>query len=110
MSDENIKNIARNVIAGFLLSLGVIPSESDDTLQIRDYGRHRVFTQQAKVSPELADSIEAGAVLAQLAAYLDNHNALPTAIRYYPYNVEVYICPCGCGTFLYTSIYHDAEL
>lgn len=109
MNEALLMRIARNIIAGFLLSLGMTPSEGEDTLEVRDYyGLHRVYIQQSRVPDSMADTIEAGDVLAQLVAYLDHHNALPTAIRFQPYNAEVYMCPCGCGTFLYVSIYTDA--
>lgn len=104
-----ITEIARNTIAGFLLTLGITPSEGEDTLEIRDYGPHRVYTQQARVPDSMADTIDAAAVFAQLRIFLLYHNAVPTAVRFYPYISETYVCPCGCGTFLYVSVYHDAE-
>lgn len=108
MSDEFLTPLARNVLAGFLLTLGITPSEGEDTTEVRDYGPHRVLTQMAQVPPALAGSIDPAETLDKLIAYLNHHNALPTAIRFEPYNVEVYICPCGCGTFLYVSICHTA--
>lgn len=108
MNSEMIEKIVCNVIAGFLLSLGITPSEGEDSLTVRDVGPHRIFTQQAKAPPELARSLDAGDVLEQLVNYLEHHNALPTAVHFRPYNVEIYVCPCGCGTFLYVSVYHDA--
>jgi len=108
MNDEILTQIARNIIEGFLLTLGITPSEGEDTLQVKDYGPHRVFTQQARVPDAMADTIDAEAVYNRLVAYMDHHNALPTAVQFYAYNAEAYRCPCGCGTFLYVSIYHDA--
>lgn len=108
MSDRTLTEIARNIIAGFLLTLGMVPSEGEDTLEVRDYGPHRVFIQQARVPDKQARTIDPVETLDKLVSYLDHHNALPTAVRFHPYNAEVYICPCGCGTFLYVSIYHDA--
>lgn len=108
MTDTMLFQIAKNVIAGFLLSLGITPSEGEDSLTVRDFDYHRVITQQAKAPPELARSLDAGEVLEQRVNYLEHHNALSTAVHFQPYNVEIYVCPCGCGTFLYVSIYHDA--
>ena len=108
MNSNTITQIAKNILVGFLLSLGIIPSEGEDTLEIRDYGPHRVFTQQAIVPPETANAINGVNVLANLEVYIDHHNALPTAIRFFPYSVYAYTCPCGCGTYLCVSIYHDA--
>lgn len=80
----------------------------EDTLQIKNYGPHRVFTQQARVPDSMADTIDPAETLDKLVSYLDHHNAPVMAVRFHPYNVESYVCPCGCGTFLYVSIYHDA--
>lgn len=108
MSDKLLAETARNIIAGFLLTLGITPSEGEDTTEVRDYGPHRVLTQMAQVPPVLAGSIDPAETLEQLAAYVEHHSARPGAVRFEPYNVEIYICPCGCGTFLYVSICHTA--
>lgn len=108
MDDDRLTAIARNIMIGFLLTLGMTPSEGEDTLEVREYGPHMVMTQQARVPDSKAASIDPAETLSQLTAYLDHHNALPTAVRFQPYNVEIYICPCGCGTFLYISICHTA--
>lgn len=107
MMSEFIEKMAINLITGFLLMLGIFPSEDEDTTEVRDYGPHRVFTKQARVPLKLAGSIDPDAVLTQLAAYLEHYNALPVSIEFQPYDAKVYICPCGCGTFLYVSIYTD---
>lgn len=109
MNDVTLTEIARNLIAAFLLSLGILPieSEDEDTFEIRDHGPYRVYTQLARVPDRLADSIDPGDTLDKLSHFLDHHNALPTSVKYQPYNVAAYTCPC-CGTFLYVSIYHTA--
>lgn len=108
MSDKVLTEIARNVLAAFLLTLGIVPSEDEEVLEVRDHGRHRVYSLMAQLPAPLADTIDPADVLDQLVAYVEYHNARPGAVRFHPYNAEVYICPCGCGTFLYVSIYHDA--
>lgn len=108
MTDKMLQQIARNIIAGFLLTLGMTSSEDEDTLEVKDYGPHRIFTQQVRVPDSMAAAIDPGETLDKLVAYLEHHNALTTAVRFQPYNAEVYVCPCGCGTFLYVSIYHTA--
>lgn len=109
MNDDALTRIAQNLIVGFLLSLGLQPSEGEDTLEIRDFGPHRVFVQRAEVPNVMADSIDRDVVLTQLVEYIDHHNALPTAVKFQPYDVEVFVCPCGCGTFVYVSVTHAAE-
>lgn len=79
MNDSTLALIAKNAITGFLLSLGIVPSEGEDTLEIRDYGPHRVFTQQAKVPENMSASIDARETYQKLVAYIEHHNALPTA-------------------------------
>lgn len=108
MNAELLRQIAFNIITGFLLTLGIVPSEGEDVLEQMDFGPHRVFVQQARVPDNMADSIDPDDVFAQLVAHLDLHNVLPAAVPFYPYKVDVYVCPCGCGSFLYIGIYHDA--
>lgn len=104
MSDKFLDAIASNVIAGFLAQFGMVPS-GGDSMEVKDYGPHRVWTIQAKVPPEIADTIDQGEVFKALVEYLARHNAIVTAVPFNAYNVEIYVCPCGCGTFLYSSIY-----
>ncbi len=106
MSEAFLTQIARNVLAGFLLMLEIVPSEGDDTL-VQDFGYHRVYTLSAKVPPSM-EAINPALLFALLRLYISNHNALATAVQFHPYNTELYECPCGCGTFLYVSIYHNA--
>lgn len=108
MNETLLFNIARNITEAFLLTLGIIPSMGEDTLETQDYGPHRIFTYQVRVPDSLASAIDGKDVLDKLVSFLDYHNAIPTSVQLYPYNVEVYICPCGCGTLLYISVYHDA--
>lgn len=104
---ELLTEIARHMLALFLLSLEILPSEGEDTFEVKDYGPHRVYTQMARVPDRLADSIDPGDTLDKLSLFLNSYNAISPAVRFQPYNAEVYICPC-CGTFLYVSISHTA--
>lgn len=108
MSDDVLTKIAHHLLALFLLTLGLQPSEDEDTLEIRDYGPHRVFTQQARV-PDTAISIDPGEVLTQLADYIDHHNAQPTADKFEPHDVALYKCPLGSGNYIYVSVSHTAD-
>lgn len=109
MNDDMLTAIAKNVLEAFLPTLGLLPSVGGDTLEILDFGPHRVFTQQARVPDSMVNTIDPGDVLAQLVDYIDHHNVLPTAVKFEPYDAEVYVCPCGCGTFLYVSVSHTAD-
>lgn len=106
ISDNFLENIAVSVLASFLHTIG-IPTDGID-IDIKDYGPFRVFTAQVRVPDELAATIDSAETLDKLTTYMDHHNDLPTAVRFHAYNAEVYVCPCGCGTFLYASIYHAA--
>lgn len=108
MNDRTLAQIARNIIAGFMLTLGITTNEDEDSLETRDYGPHRVYTQMARVPDSVADTIDPAEALDQLVSYLEYHNVRPGAVRFEPYSVQVYVCPCGCGALLYVSICHDA--
>lgn len=106
MTDSFLQQLADNVLADFLHTCGIPTEESD--MEIRDYGPFRIFTVQVRVPDSMAATIDPGETLDKLVSYMDHHNALPTAVHFQPYNVQAYVCPCGCGTFLYVSIYHTA--
>lgn len=108
MNDRTLAQIARNIIAGFMLTLGIIPNEGEDDIETRDYGPHRVYTQMARVPDSVADTIDPAEALDKLVSYLEHHNARPGSIRFEPYNVQAYVCPCGCGTYLYVAVSHTA--
>lgn len=108
ISQEQMNNIALRVVETWLLLLGFTPSagwDPDDLNCVRDYGPHRVWTIQAKVPPEQVDTLDLDTLDKSFREYISAHNAAPTAVKFEPYGMEVYVCPCGCGTFLYTSIY-----
>ena len=104
MITDYLDQIAYNILAAFLAQFGMVPSEGD-SMEIKDYGPHRVWTVQAKVPPEIADTIDQGEVFKALVEYLARHNAIVTAVPFNAYGAKIYVCPCGCGTFLYLSIY-----
>ncbi len=104
-----LDRIAYNVAETWLLQRGFIPSDGwdpNDPQCVQNYGPHRVWTIQARIPVGLVDKIDTVDLMNDFRAYLIQHNTLPTAIRFQPYNLEVYACPCGCGTFLYISLYH----
>ena len=105
---KRLNQVAHNILVGFLLSLGIFPNDGEDITEVRDYGPHRVYTQMARVPDSVADTIDPAEALDKLVSYLEHHNALPGAERFEPYNVQAYMCPCGCGTFLYVSVCHTA--
>ena len=105
---DDLLRRAHNIIMGFLLSLGMPPNDSEETMEIRDCGPHRIFTHMVQVPPALTGSIDPTETLEKLVQYVTHHNAFPGAVRFEAYNVQAYVCPCGCGTFLYVSISHTA--
>ncbi|MEA4895241.1 MAG: hypothetical protein VB064_08255 [Oscillospiraceae bacterium] len=101
--------IALNVVQAWLLMMGFTPSngwDSDDPNCVRDCGPHRIYTIVGKASPDMADSLDLDALKESLSNYLKRHNKAPTAAKFQPYDIEAYYCPCGCGTFLYVTIYN----
>jgi len=107
LSPELIVQIAQNVIAGFLAQFGMVPSEGGTELKC--CGPYSIVTIQSKVPSDLEESIDGYDVFQALTAYLSQHNTACTAVRYYPYDARVYFCPCGCGTFLFVSVYHTTS-
>lgn len=105
MSDDVLTKIAHHLLALFLLTLGLQPSEGQNALEIFDIGPHRVFVQRAEVPNVMADNIDRDDVLSRLVDYIGHHNALPRAVKFEPHDLQVYSC---CGTFLYASISHTA--
>ena len=105
-NDDMLALIALNVATGFFAQFGMVVSEG--SMEIQDHGPHRVFTVQSKVPSDLEESIDGYDMFCALAEYLQRHNATPTAVRFHPYDVRIYVCACGCGTFCFTSIYHTA--
>ena len=105
MTQEVLNQIAVNVVAGFLALYNMIPSV--DGLEVHDYngGEHTVWTVQSRAPDETADDLDTDEMYKTLTAYLENHNAAATAVRFHPYNIEAYVCPCGCGSFYYISVY-----
>ena len=89
--------------------VGATPNEGEDSRETRDYGPHRVYIQMARVPDSMADTIDPSEAFDKLVSYLEHHNSVcPGTVRFEPYNVQTYGCPCGCGTFLYLSIRHIA--
>lgn len=108
MSSQLLAEYAANILVGFLLSLGIPSNDGEDSVEMRDCGPHCVYTQVAQVPPALTGDIDPAETLEKLVQYVTHHNAFPGAVRFEAYNVQAYVCPCGCGTFLYVSISHTA--
>lgn len=100
---KRLKQVAANILEGFLLSLGIPPNDGEDTMEVQSYGPHLVYTKVAQTG-----GIDPAETLEKLVQYVTHHNALPGAVRFEAYNVQAYVCPCGCKTFLYVSISHTA--
>ena len=102
-SDSMLTQIALNLLSAFLAEMGMLPS--DDGMDIQEHGPRRLYILQSKVPSTMENSIDTREMYHALEDYLAKHNAVTTAVRFYPYNVDLYVCPCGCGTFMYASAY-----
>lgn len=105
---ELLDQIAVRTMETWLLSMGFQPSnewDPNDLNCVRDYGPHRIWTVQARIPADLVDGLDLDTLDKAFREYMTAHNATPTAVKFEPYGIEKYACPCGCGTFLYTSIY-----
>lgn len=83
---------------GFQLSGGW--DENDPNCR-RQYGPHVLWTVQARIPGDY----DYDTLLNSFRAYIAKHNALPSAVKFEPYDITIYECPCGCGVFLFASIY-----
>ena len=100
--------IAVHLLEVWLLSLGLQPTgdfDPDDPACMRDYGPHRVWTIQARVPDGLA--VDRYELLDHLRNFLDEQAALPGAMRFHAYNIDLYDSPY-CGSYIFASIEHTA--
>lgn len=104
MSDESLNQAALSVVAGFLAAYGMVPI-ANDGVESRDYGPHRLWVVQANIPAELLGSVDPDQMLDDLSKYLRFHNSFPLAVRFNPYDVVLYSCPCGCGGAAFISIF-----
>lgn len=103
MSLEWRNKIVSNIIAGFLATFGIVPSVGG--LEVKEYPPHIVFTQQARIPDALVDRYDADDYYEALMKYLIIHNRMLTAVKLGAYDATIYTCPCGCGDYLYISVY-----
>lgn len=105
MMSENIQTqLAVHILEVWLLMLGFQPSvdwDENDTNCYRQYGSHCIWT----VSAHITAPYDFDALWDAFQEYLYKHNALPDAVKFQPYDLTIYSCPCGCGEYLYASIY-----
>lgn len=104
---ERIDRIALNTLEGFLLSLGITPSE--DSPIIQDYGPHRVYTVQGETEHG-AKKLDIDYVFEKLQEYIEHRNGYLRAPRFEAHDVWGYGCPePDCGyMMLFISISHTA--
>lgn len=106
MIPESIRTqVAVHVLAVWLLTLGFQTSGDDDCVTITDYGPHRVYTVQARIPDGVP--VDRYILLNHLQHYLDEQAALPGAMRFHAYDIELYESPY-CGGYVFASIEHTA--
>lgn len=69
---NRIDMLANNALTGFMLSLGITPSE--DGLVFADFGPHRVYTLQGLLDSPSKDQLDADWVFRKFEKYLRNYN------------------------------------
>lgn len=104
---ENLTDkIAIGVLRTFLLRNGIYPSDdwnAEDPNCVYNSNGYRIYTLSGVVAPEISDNLDT--LFEKLAAYLDNQNKCDVSLKFFPFDLEVYDCPCGCSTAAYISIY-----
>lgn len=104
---EFLASIAVSELRAWLMQHNFNPSrdwDSSDPSCLRDYGCHVVFTLSGRTDIP-ADQIDIEQLYTDFTEYFHARNKLPGAVNLEPYGLELYECPCGCGTYLYASIY-----
>ncbi len=104
---ERVDKLALNTLEGFLLSLGITPSE--DSLIIQDYGPHRVYTVQGETE-HAGPKLDIDSIFEELMVYIQHHNGFRKGPRFEAHDVWGYGCPePDCGyMMLFISISHTA--
>lgn len=100
--------VAVRVLELWLLAAGFQPTgyfDSKDPACVRVDGPHQIYTIQARVPEHI--SIDRHFLLNDLQRFLDKQAALPSAIRFHAYDIEVYNSPF-CGNYIFASIEYTA--
>ena len=103
LSLEELTSIAKNLIAAFLAKYGIKPSV--DGMEVHVCPPHTIWTQQARIPDNLIDCFDAEIIQQDLVKYLILYNRVLTGVKFGAYSVALYRCPCGCGDFMFVSIY-----
>ena len=103
MPEHILDSIAKNLVATYFLMFCLTPSKGDST-EIKNDGPYRIYTTQAKIPDGTV--LDTEKLYQKLVEYLEQVNDLITApAKFYPHHIETYHCPCGCGDYLYVSLY-----
>lgn len=100
-----IDKLAYNLLIGFMLTMGICPSDSEvlapaEAFEIHDYGPHRVYTYTIRTLPVMNPFI----LFSYLEDYVNGYNSYSGGIKFHPYHIDG-----GLGVYR-VSIYHDADL
>ena len=104
--DQNIGGIAIRIMEAWLLASGFEVCGNWDERDkdcLRQYGPHLVCGTEAHTS----EPHDYNALWKAFSQYLSQHNALPEAVHFEPYGLEVFSCPCGCGDYIYLSVLYQ---
>jgi len=104
MDDIKLSRLAILVIESWFLAMGFQPSDgwdADDPFCLRTVEGHTLWTHRARIP----DDLDMDAAEEAFFSYMDHHNVLPTAVRFFPYGVDFYECPCGCGSYIFATVY-----
>ena len=104
MNEHFLNQIALRTVESWFLSMGFQPSggwDEHDVTCRRQYGPHILWTVCARVP----DDIDEDAAALSFSHYISEYNKLPSSVKFQPYGLQFYDCPCGCGSFVYATIY-----
>ena len=104
MDVKTLSNIVVHTLQSWLLTQGITPSlewDAADHNCFRASGEHLIWTVQGKALAPFDEYDMSRA----FDHYFTERNKLPGAVPFYPYMLQRYECPCGCGTYVYASVY-----
>ena len=101
---------ALDLLNSFLLYLGLntrstlwVPGENK--LYCAD-NLHTIWRACGELPEDMAADLDIDALFMRFEKYVKMHNAIPGAVEFEPYSLNVYSCSCGCGAkFLYAAVY-----
>ncbi len=97
--------VARNLIAGYLLTLGIVSSVSEDSIEQEDTFGFHVYTYEERIMPKKAKTIDVEKEFTRFLNYLNQYNEALPEVHFLP-NEVCFHNLCGLELYFHISIYY----